>query len=359
MHDSPSPAASRTSRAALGARTARSSGIGLALVSALAFGGSGTAAKPLISAGIAPFDMVWLRITGAALVLLPIAVRHRRAVRQRPWLLLGFGLTGVAGVQACYFSAISRIPIGVAMLLEYLAPPLILGYIRFVQRRPVSRAAALGALLAVVGLAFVVEIWSGLGGLSPVGMLLGIGAACCQIGYFMISDAGGGAPGGSDRPSSREPVEPLAVTAWGLVVGALVMTVLARPWGLPWQVLGHQVAMNGHQVPAALLLAWVVLVATVLAYLTGITSVRLLSPAVAGVVACLEAVVAAVAAWVLLGERLSGSQVFGGALVLFGAFVAQTAGSGGRRSGEPGPPALDVLPGAGEAALVAEPDPRG
>ena len=83
--------------------------------------------------------------------------------------------------------------------------------------------------------------------------------------------------------------------------------------------------MNGTQVPAFVLLAWIVLVATVLAYVTGVLSVRRLSPPVAGVVACLEAVIATVLAWVLLGEHLSAPQILGGAVVLAGAFIAQSS----------------------------------
>ena len=66
--------------------------------------------------------------------MLPLAVRHRALLRRRPGLLAGFGLLAVAGVQACYFAAISRIPVGVALLIEYLAPALVLGWVRFVQR---------------------------------------------------------------------------------------------------------------------------------------------------------------------------------------------------------------------------------
>ncbi|GAA3113129.1 hypothetical protein GCM10020254_69380 [Streptomyces goshikiensis] len=83
-----------------------------------------------------------------------------------------------------------------------------------------------------------------------------------------------------------------------------------------------------------MLLAWVVLIATVFAYLTGVVSVRRLSPQVAGVVACLEAVIATVLAWVLLGEHLSTWQIVGGGLVLGGAFIAQSSRSGG--AGGPG-----------------------
>lgn len=291
-------------------------GLGLAIGSAIAFGGSGVAAKPLIEAGLDPLHVVWLRVTGAALVMLPLAVRHRALLRTRPALLAGFGLLGVAGVQAFYFAAISRIPVGVALLVEYLAPALVLGWVRFVQRRPVTRAAALGVVLAVGGLACVVEVWTGLS-FDVVGLLLALAAACCQVGYFVLSDQG--SDSGADAP------DPLGVIAYGLLVGAVVLTAVSRPWGMDWSALAHTAGMNGTQVPAWLLLAWIVLIATVVAYVTGVVSVRRLSPQVAGVVACLEAVIATVLAWVLLGEHLSAPQIVGGAVVLLGAFIAQSS----------------------------------
>ncbi|GGS97305.1 EamA family transporter [Streptomyces chromofuscus] len=291
-------------------------GLALALGSALAFGGSGVAAKPLIEAGLDPLHVVWLRVAGAALVMLPLAVRHRALLRRRPALLAGFGLLAVAGVQACYFAAISRIPVGVALLVEYLAPALVLGWVRFVQRRPVTRAAALGVVLAVGGLACVVEVWAGLG-FDALGLLLALGAACCQVGYFVLSDQG--SDSGADAP------DPLGVIAYGLLIGAAVLTVVARPWGMDWSVLAGSAHMDGDAVPAVLLLAWIVLVATVVAYVTGVLSVRRLSPQVAGVVACLEAVIATVLAWVLLGEHLSAPQIVGGVIVLVGAFIAQSS----------------------------------
>ncbi|XXZ48219.1 EamA family transporter [Streptomyces cavourensis] len=322
----------------------RSAGLGLALLSAFAFGGSGVAAKPLIEAGLDPLHVVWLRVAGAALIMLPVAWRHRNLVRERPALLAGFGLFAVAGVQACYFAAISRIPVGVALLVEYLAPALVLGWVRFVQRRPVTRAAAVGVVLAVGGLACVVEVWAGLG-FDALGLLLALGAACCQVGYFVLSDHGGQEGKGSDG-RRVEPPHPLGVIAYGLIVGALVLTVVARPWGMDWSLLGGSAGMDGDAVPAWVLLGWIVLVATVLAYGSGVVSVRMLSPQVAGVVACLEAVIATVLAWVLLGEHLSAPQLIGGFVVLTGAFIAQSA--------TPKPPAGPVAAGVGAAAGAAE-----
>lgn len=321
----------------------RTLGLGLALVSAFAFGGSGTAAKPLIEAGLSPLHVVWLRVTGAAVALLPIAYRHRDAVLRRPGLLIGFGLLAVAGVQACYFAAISRIPVGVALLIEYLGPPLLIGYVKFVQRKPISRGAAIGAGVAVAGLACVVEVWNGLS-FDALGVLFALGAACCQVGYFVLADAG--------RRGER-PVDPLAVSAYGLMIGAVLLTVVTRPWQADWSPLGGSVVMNGHSLPALIPAAWMVLVATVLAYLTGVISVGYLSPPIAGVVANLEAVVATVLAWVLLGEHLGLPQVAGGLLVLAGAFVAQTSRPPAAKPAEAVAAAGAVTAGAGASSMGA------
>jgi drug/metabolite transporter (DMT)-like permease len=318
-------------------------GLWLALASALAFGGSGVAAKPLIEAGLDPVHVVWLRVAGAALVLLPVALRHRALPRTRPALVAGFGMLGVAGCQGLYFAAIARIPVGVAILVEYLGPALLLGWIRFVQRRPVSRAAAAGVALAVTGMASVVQIWSGLA-FDPLGLLLAFGAACCQVAYFVLADHG------SQEDDAPDPV---AVIAHGLLVGAVVLTALARPWNIHWAVLAHRTALGSREVPAVLLVCWLVLVCTVTSYLTGVVAVRRLTPQVAGVVSCIEAVVATVLAWVLLGEHLGTAQVLGGLLVLAGAFVAQTAASAAssprtrtvaRAAGQATPAAPDALP---------------
>lgn len=291
----------------------RGLGLTLALTSAVAFGGSGAFAKPLIEAGINPLQVTWLRVAGAALVLVPLAVRHIGVARRHPRLMVTYGLVAIAGCQAFYFGAVSRIPVGVAILVEFMGPVLVLLWLRFAARRPVSRRAAVGVVLAVTGLALVVEAWSGMR-FDPVGLLFGLAAACCQAFYFVLGDR-----------DDTEPVDPGAVISYGLLSGALALTLISQPWRINWEVLGDTLPVGTRSAPALALLAWVVLVSTVLAYLTGISAVRRLSAQVAAAVACLEVVLAAGLAWVALGEALSVLQMVGGAVVLAGAFIAQTA----------------------------------
>ena len=107
----------------------RTSGLLFAVASAICFGGSGPVAKPLITAGLTPVQVAWLRVAGGALLMLPFAVRHLDLVRREPRLLLGYGVFAIAGVQVFYFAAIATVPVGVALLIEFLGPLLVLDHI--------------------------------------------------------------------------------------------------------------------------------------------------------------------------------------------------------------------------------------
>jgi drug/metabolite transporter (DMT)-like permease len=274
-------------------------------------------AKALIEAGLSPLQAVWLRIAGAALVLVPVvlAVRGARALRALApfWpQLAGYGLAGLAGCQACYFVAASRLPIGVAILLEFTGPVLVLVWIRLVRRTRVPPLATAGIVVALVGLACVVEVWSGVR-LDTVGLLAGFGAAACQAAGFLLIERLTG------------DVDPLALTAVGGVAAAAALTAVAVPWTIPWRVLTAAVPVGEHTAPGWLLAAWITLISTVLAYVTCVAAVQRLSAPIAGAIGYTEAVVATLLAWAALGERLTTAQLIGGAIVLTGAFIAQRA----------------------------------
>ncbi|XVQ15409.1 EamA family transporter [Spirillospora sp. CA-255316] len=298
------------------ART-RTTGLAFAVLSSICFGASGPFGKALINAGMSPLQATWLRVAGAALVLVPLVLVLRgpaalRALRPHLPKLALYGVTGLAGCQALYFVAASRLPVGIAILLEFTGPVMVLAWLRLVRRVPVHRTAALGVAVAVTGLAMVVQVWDGLR-LDAVGLAAGLGAAACQAAYFLIIDRLTG------------DVDPLAMTAVGSVVGAAVLTLAAVPWTLPWDVLPAAVPVGGHTAPGWALAAWIILVSTVIAYLTGVAGVQRLSAQVAGAICYTEAVAATLIAWAALGERLTLAQTVGGAVVLAGAFIAQRA----------------------------------
>jgi len=298
------------------ART-KSVGLGFAVFSAITFGGSGPFAKALINGGMSPQQAAWLRILGAAVLLIPLALifRGRTGLRSaraswRPLAL--YGLTGIAGCQTLFFIAASRLPVGIALLLEFTGPMLVVAWLKFGRKVPVPRTAALGVGIALIGLACVVEIWSGLQ-LDLVGLLAGLAAAACQATYFLIIDRLTGV------------ADPLVMTAAGSVVGAVVLTFIAVPWTIPWSVLGDTIAIGERSAPGWMFATWLIVVSTVVAYLAGAAAVQRLSAAVAGAVAYVEVVAASLFALVLLNEKLTTFQIIGGLIVLAGAFVAQSS----------------------------------
>ncbi|MEV4171555.1 EamA family transporter [Nonomuraea sp. NPDC049709] len=297
----------------------RYAGLALAFVSSVCFAFSGPMAKYLIAAGLAPMEAVWTRMAGAGLLLVAVlAVVRPRALRipsaRLPFFAL-YAVMAVAGVQALYFVAITRLPVGIALLLEFMAPVMVVAWVRFVRKLRLARAAYVGAVVAVVGLAIVVEAWQGLR-LDALGLLLGLLAGACCAGYFLMNDSFG------------DDVDPLGLIAWGMTGAAVVLIPFSRPWDIPWSAFTVSAAPEGGvTLPVLAAYLWMVLIATVIAYILGVNAVRRLSAAVGATVASLEVIGGAIVAWALVGETLGVFQIVGGLIVLSGALLAQTATS--------------------------------
>lgn len=328
------------SKSVNGNYSARGVALVAAVVSAWCFGFSGTAAKFVGAAGLTPLQAVWVRMAGAAVLLTVILAAVRpgalRVPRGRGPFFAAYALIAVAGVQALFFLAITRLPVGVVLLLEYSSPVLVVLWVRSVRRVRLPRAAYAGAAIVVVGLCVVVEVWRGLA-LDGIGLALGLVAAACCAGYFLMSDG------------YADDVQPLGLIAWGLTGAAVVLTPLAAPWDIPWEAFAGTVTQAGLTVPAAVPTLVLIGVATVLAYGTGVFAVRHLSAAIGSTFASLEVVTGSVIAWFLLGERLGVPQITGGAVVLAGALLAQSATSGVSRITEDSAAQRASSPGASTA----------
>ncbi|GIH69299.1 EamA family transporter [Sphaerimonospora thailandensis] len=290
--------------------------LAIAVVSAFSFGFSGPMARFLGEAGLSPLESVWVRMAGAGLVmLLVLAIVRPRALRvprDRMLFFAAYAVIAVAGVQGLFFFVITRLPVGVALLFEYTSPVLVVVWVRLVRQVRLAGAAYLGALVAVVGLAVVVEVWHGMR-LDVIGVLAALASAACSAGYFLMSDGFG------------DDIDPLGLICWGMVGAAVILLPISRPWGIPWSAFARTAAVGDHALPVAGAAAWMVLVATVAAYVTGVIAVRRLSAAVGATVSSIEVIAGALIAWVLLGERLGTFQIIGGAVVLTGAMLAQSA----------------------------------
>jgi drug/metabolite transporter (DMT)-like permease len=289
----------------------------LIVFASCAFGFSGPMAKAAMDAGLSPQQVASARICFAAAILLvgaalvrPSALRLRR--RDLP-VLLAYGLVGVALVQFLYFVAVSRLPVGVAMLLEYTSPVLVTLWVRYVRHTVLPRAAWYGVFLAMAGLIMVAEVWRG-AALDTVGVLAGLTAAACGAAYFLLAERG------------VESSDPVGLVTWGLVIGAVAMLAVSQPWAVPGRLLRAPARFGAVHPPVWLVLLIMAVVATVIAYLASGAALRHLPSSVVSVVSLLEPVVATTLAWVLLGQALSAVQVIGGVVLLGGALIVRLAG---------------------------------
>jgi drug/metabolite transporter (DMT)-like permease len=274
-------------------------GMTLAVVSAATFGTSGTFATSLIDAGWSPGAAVLARIAVAALVLtVPgiMALRGRWGqLRRSLGRVAGYGLFAVAGAQLCYFNAIQRIPIGVALLLEYLGVVLVVGWmwVRHAQRP--ARLTVAGAVLALAGLGLV---------LAAVGLAA----------YFVLSAS-----------ADEDALPPIAMAWAGMCTGAALLAVLGLAGVLPIRASTADVQFLHHQVSWTVPIAGLALVAAVIPYVTGIGAARRLGARLSSFVGMAEVLFAVLFAWLLLGQLPTALQFGGGALILAGVALVRLA----------------------------------
>jgi drug/metabolite transporter (DMT)-like permease len=266
-----------------------------------------------------------VRITLAFLAFVLIALLVDRAALRVPrgralLLITGLGIVGFAGVQWTYNVAINRLPLGIALLLEYLGPVLVVLWVRFARREHVHPRMWPALVLAVGGLAVVSQVWQGMT-LDGLGVTMALGAAVCFAAYFLL-----GEHMGSDDVSA-EVGGPLHVILWAFAAATVMMNLVQPAWTA--DALGNEVSMLGRfadtAIPSWGAMAWVVLLGTVAPFFLLLLALRVLSATVVSVVAMLEPVVAGLVGWVWFAETLNPVQLVGMAAVLAGIVLAQTA----------------------------------
>ncbi|MCM0638712.1 EamA family transporter [Cellulomonas wangsupingiae] len=320
--------------------SARSAGIAAGLVAALAFATSGPVVKPLLAAGWSPGAAIVVRLTiGAVLLAGPAvwALRGRWSALRTDWAtVVGLGLLGVAGASTLYFFAVDRLPVAVALLVEYTGPLLLLLWAWARTGRTPARATLVGAALAMGGLVLVLDVTGSLD-LDPLGLLFAGGAAVGNAAYFALTA----------RPISLPPV---SLAGAAMAVGAVVVAVLAAVGVLPVEAPDVRVDVLGAQVHWAVPLLVVGAVPTAFAYAVSAVSVRLLGERLASFLALSEVLLAVLLAWVLLGEQPLLGQAAGAVLVVLGVALVRAGADSDVRRGAAPPPAVDVAAAPGAPA---------
>jgi drug/metabolite transporter (DMT)-like permease len=306
------PGAPADASDALSPEAHRLRGYLLVAFAALCWATGGLTAKWLFrDVAVDPAQLSGARALLATLVLGGyLVVRRRDALRVRARelpFLAAFGVFGLALVHFTYFKTISLTSVATAILLEYLAPVLILVFsVAFLgERLNWALPAAVG--MSVLGCAMMVGAIGGVGlVVSPAGIGWGLASAVFFAGYTVMGKYA------STRFSQW------TLLLYGLAAASLFWFAILGPA----EVLG--VLADPKRFAAVMLIAVIGTVAPFAAYLTAL---RYIDATKASITATLEPAIAGVAAFVLLGEKLSLWQSLGGAMVLGAILVVQAPGS--------------------------------
>lgn len=294
----------------------------LLTLAAVMFASNGIASKLLLSDYISPWRLAQVRSISTFIVLLALiawrAPKTLRMTKSEIPQLAALGAFGIAAVNGAYFLAISRMHVSIALLIEFTAPLWIVLYLRYVRKKHVPNEMWAALFLALLGLAFVAQVWKGLT-LDGIGVLAAFGAAFALAFFFL---AGEGITTNRDNQSS---------TMWGFGFAALTWSLLMPIWTFPFDVFTVSIplggALDGYSTSGWVLILYVVVIGTILPYLCVMNGLRNLSAAATSAFGMLEPIFAGAVAWVWFSESWTIVQLIGGVIVIAGIYMADRARS--------------------------------
>jgi drug/metabolite transporter (DMT)-like permease len=270
---------------------------------------------------LSPFRLTQVRCIGAfAIIFVFVASRNFQSLkatrRELPTLAL-LGIVGFAAVQAGYFLGIQRgIPLSLVLIIEFTAPIWIVLWIKFVQKKAVPNGMWGGIALAFIGLVFIGKVWDGLN-FDLIGIIGALISAFAIAVYFLI-----GSSVGKTRSAQ-------SITVWGLGMAGLTWAIVMPVWQFPFEVftmdMNLQGIFDGTLVPGWVLIAWIIVMGTIVPYLFVVGGLRRLSPSTSSVIGMLEPVLAGVFAWIWLAQGWAPIQLGGAVIVLIGIYIADKA----------------------------------
>ncbi len=292
----------------------------LLVFGSLFFAISSIPAKLAMEAGLSAWRLTQIRTTGAFLILfLYVYLKNKKSLRikgnELP-ILLVFGVFGFAAVNLLYFLAIQRLNVGIALIIEFTAPIWIALWMRFIQKKLVSKLMWWGLVIGLSGLVLIAQVWRGLT-LDGLGVVFAVLDAFALTLYFLVGEKLVGI-------KSSE-----ATMAWGLGVSSGFFAIIQPWWTFPFDKLQEVVQLTGRlseiSVPAYLLVLWVIVVGTAIPYFLVLTGLRGLSAATTSSIGMSEPVFGGIFAWIFLYEKLNFTQAVGAIVVLIGIYLANRA----------------------------------
>ena len=267
----------------------------------------GSLARYLLDDGVGALRLSQLRSAGSWLILLLVlSVVRRDLLRVQPRQIpaLAFlGIAGLAAVHAFYFLAIERLQIGVALTIQYLAPLVLLMWLRLVHGRRLSGGLWGAVALSVAGCFLVVRAYE-VAALDALGVAAAFGSTAGFAIYLV----------GSERAGHRH--WPVTTLLWAFGFASLFWALVTPWWSFPFAALSSP--------RNALLGLGVIVIGTLVPFTLMVSALRDIPAPRAAVVATLEPVLGAAFAYLLHSEALAPPQLAGSAAVLVAVVWVQS-----------------------------------
>nr|WP_226913391.1 EamA family transporter [Gephyromycinifex aptenodytis] len=268
----------------------------LGAVVSVQFGGA-LAATLLPVVGVA--GSVSLRLIFAVVIMLAIARPRLRGYHRADWATVAAFGVALAGMNAAFYASLTRLPLGVAVTIEFIGPLVLAAS---TTRRVRDIIAVIVAATGVILIAEIAQVnWAQL---DILGILLALLAGAFWAGYIVLSG----------RAGARFP------RLDGLALALVVAAVLVTPFGI---LTAGDTLLTPEPLIRGLGIA---VLSSVLPYSLELVALRRLSAQVFGILLSLEPAVAAIAGFFVLGQRLDPLQLVGmGCVVGASASVTRSA----------------------------------
>lgn len=294
----------------------------IGFLSALLFGSNGSVVKLVLSEGVSAAQITFFRATATMVVAgVVLLFTERSAFKisfKRLLTMAALGILGVAMLQWFYALAIERIPVGIALLFEYLAVLAVAVIARFFFKEQVKARLWVAIVLVLLGLGVVAEMWNS--SVDGLGMIFALIAAASYTIYFLIGER------------ELKGMNVVAMTFWSMLFASLFWFVFSGWQEMDYSIFSQSISLTGSlsevYVPLWAPLLWVLTMGSFVAFYMSFKSLSLLSATSAGIVASSEVIFAFIVAWLWLGESLSFIQILGALIVTAGIILAQTSRGG-------------------------------
>lgn len=278
----------------------------MVVAAAIAFGANGTFSRLLFDRGVTPLNLTEMRLLlggSFLLILLLMWRRHELKFSRHSLGWLAVYAVALIMVMLTYFVAISRVPVAVALVIQFTASAW-MALAEAIWRRRWPPPAVIGAiLLTLSGVVLLTGLWqNNLNGLDPLGLIFAVLALLAFVAYLLV-----GQRVGRDIPA-------LPATTYAALLGGGCLIFFQPPWTFPavtWQL------------SSLILIVLVGIVGMAIPFSLDLAALRRIDATRVGIVAMLELVAGSVIAYFWLDQRLSFWQVLGCLCVLVGVTVLQ------------------------------------